>query len=228
MQNLKSESDHICKWAKRASLHRSRVIFKCFDLSRKQGKSSKQGIPECAVVQKQEKWLSSEISPNHRLNYCVHDLRAIEKLYNGRKKERRKEIECVIGPPTGLSFCIKGTCRVQSRQWWCGWRWRQWWRWTWGWRWLIPWWSCWHTLIRADWVDPERLKPLVTFLRNGALLVGLHHVLAAAAPQSFILQEFIHPLDDALQTLIHVHPHLLLSAREKYRGYLVYILVILR
>lgn len=174
-------------------------------------KSYEQGIFRSAHV------LRDVIKINGGILYCAHDL--WEKAVEREKKKERREA-WVTEPPTGLSFCIKGTCRIQSRQWWGRWRW--WWR-----RRLLRW-FCWWTLIRADRVDPECLKPLVTFLRNSALLVALEHVLTAAAAQSFSLQQFIHPLDDALQTLIHVHPHLLLRAREQYGGYLVYIHVTLR
>lgn len=72
------------------------------------------------------------------------------------------------------------------------------------------------TLLHAVYVGPpEQVVCRVTFLAGAALLVGQEDVLTAAALQPLSLQKLVHPLDDALQTLVHVHPHLLLENHGK-------------
>lgn len=54
-----------------------------------------------------------------------------------------------------------------------------------------------------------------TFLGSGAALqVAVGTVLAAAAASPLPLQQLVHPLDDALQGLVHVQPHLLLEGQQ--------------
>lgn len=55
----------------------------------------------------------------------------------------------------------------------------------------------------------------VTLLHAGALQVRVDSVLNGIIWLPFFLEQFIDTLDDALQGLVHVQPHFLLTAHEK-------------
>lgn len=60
---------------------------------------------------------------------------------------------------------------------------------------------------------------VATFLSSGAALqVSVGTVVAAVAGSPLSLQQLVHPLDDALQGLVHVQPHLLLNGQHRVRG----------
>lgn len=50
-----------------------------------------------------------------------------------------------------------------------------------------------------------------TFLGGAPLQVDLGHVLTAVPGRPLLLKQLVHPLDDALQGLVHIKPHLLLD-----------------
>ncbi len=106
-----------------------------------------------------------------------------------------------------MHFCINRACRVQIGWW----RWRWWW---WWWRWLLLWFRDRGRLLHADRVDPEGFCFPITFLTGATLLVSLEHVLTAAAVQTIPLQQFVHSLDDTLQTFVNIPPHLFLWQRN--------------
>lgn len=63
-------------------------------------------------------------------------------------------------------------------------------------------------MLCIAWVDPEGSS--LSFLSSGAALqVSVGTVVAAVAGSPLSLQQLVHPLDDALQGLVHVQPHLL-------------------
>lgn len=51
----------------------------------------------------------------------------------------------------------------------------------------------------------------VTFLTGATLQVSLGTVLTAVAGSPLLLKQLVNTLDDALQRLIHIQPHLLLK-----------------
>lgn len=134
------------------------------------------------------------------VNWCRRQQHITDKTEKN-KLQRERERKA----PTGICFCISRTCRVQIRRW--GWAW---WWWWWRWGWLPLWFSGWGRLLHADRIDPKGFFSPVTFFSGAALLVSLEHVLAAAAAQSVPLQQFVHALDNTLQTFVDIHPHFFL------------------
>lgn len=56
--------------------------------------------------------------------------------------------------------------------------------------------------------DPVRVAIPVTFLAGAAARAG-ENILTALTMHPLLLQQLVHPLDDALQALVHVQPHFL-------------------
>lgn len=61
--------------------------------------------------------------------------------------------------------------------------------------------------------DPVGVAIPVTFLAGTTACAG-EDVLTARAMQTLLLQQLVHPLDDALQALVHVQPYFLLPNQE--------------
>lgn len=57
----------------------------------------------------------------------------------------------------------------------------------------------------------------VTFLA-GTAARAREDVLAAFAVQALLLQQLVHPLNDALQALVHIQPHFLLPNQKDPSG----------
>lgn len=62
--------------------------------------------------------------------------------------------------------------------------------------------------------DPVGVAVPVTFLAGAAARAG-EAVLAALTEQALLLQQLVHPLDDALQALVNVQPHFLLPKAKE-------------
>lgn len=67
--------------------------------------------------------------------------------------------------------------------------------------------------------DPVGVAVVVTFLAGAAARTG-EDVFTALAMQTLLLQHLVHPLDDALQALVHVQPHFLLPKQQASMGQL--------
>lgn len=63
------------------------------------------------------------------------------------------------------------------------------------------------------WSDPVGVAAVVTFPAGPATRAG-EGVLAALSMQALLLQQLVHPLNDALQALVNIQPYFLLPIRE--------------
>lgn len=61
--------------------------------------------------------------------------------------------------------------------------------------------------------DPVGLAVPVTFLAGAGARTG-ESILAALPMQTLLLQQLVHPLNDALQALVHIQPHFLLQTNK--------------
>lgn len=82
-------------------------------------------------------------------------------------------------------------------------------------------------ILLSDWIQgfytclflPFCSINLATFLgSHAALQVSVGTIVATAAGFPLFLQQLVHPLDDALQGLVHIQPHFLLNGQQVVRG----------